>query len=811
MTGIKAGDMYIKIKADVGDFDERMKQLRAKGRAMSGDLQKAFNSSLGKDVAKTTTKLATDMEKIRASFSEPIKLNLPKEKLEEMSGLVGLSSERFKGLTERIATFNSQKGAIQSFQQIAKSADLSAKELKELQKELNISDESLKKFGATAVKTPEYMKALKIGLGAVTATVTAFAVAYMRMSKDILQMGDVAKKLNIPVEQLSRMKYAAERSSVSFEQLKGSLEGFSISISEAMNGSSEKIETFERLGLSLGELSNIPADKAMIKIADAIKMLPVSDQINLSKKIFGGSGKEFLMLLQEGGAGIEALYSRADKLGVTVKQVDVDKIKQAADNFDDAQKAAKALATEFTVAVAPVFAEIAGALTNLLVTYNEWERKITKPTKIDLGEKDIKDYEKKIIELKEQLITAKDELWMFELNKDSGSDPADEARMKNTIKETEDAIARYNRLIAQTKEIIIADVAEAAAKEELTNATNANTNSILQNIGVLDRYPTAFKKIANENAEILKNKFTDKIKAENSALERQIKVMELGGDAAAEYAVKLLELKNEAGSSESLNELIQQFEQLNAALNKLKKEYNNDMFGGLRKGFDDYIADANNNLMQFGDLARNMFKGLEDQLVSFATKGKINFKDFANSVITDMTRIMAQKAIAGATEGLFDMLFGGGSKVSNGTINKTTGILGKILVNKKHSGGVVGDAANSHGFVLPEIFVNAKKFHTGGMVGSNLGLSPDEIPIIAQQGEMILTKAQQKALAAGLNQKVNVTVINNTSAKVDVQEEQTADGVNTRIIINEMVAGAISTPGSKTQKALMMSNRLISR
>lgn len=64
----------------------------------------------------------------------------------------------------------------------------------------------------------------------------------------------------------------------------------------------------------------------------------------------------------------------------------------------------------------------------------------------------------------------------------------------------------------------------------------------------------------------------------------------------------------------------------------------------------------------------NAFKGMEDAMVKFVLTGKLNFKDLANSIIADLTRMLVRAAI---TKPLFGFLFPGlanGGVVSGGEI-----------------------------------------------------------------------------------------------------------------------------------------------
>ena len=90
----------------------------------------------------------------------------------------------------------------------------------------------------------------------------------------------------------------------------------------------------------------------------------------------------------------------------------------------------------------------------------------------------------------------------------------------------------------------------------------------------------------------------------------------------------------------------------------------NNIQQGAQKYFD--------TIKEFGkqtqDAVTNAFKGMEDALVKFVLTGKLNFRDLANSIISDLTRMLVRAAI---TKPLFSFLFPGlanGGVVSGGEI-----------------------------------------------------------------------------------------------------------------------------------------------
>jgi len=161
------------------------------------------------------------------------------------------------------------------------------------------------------------------------------------------------------------------------------------------------------------------------------------------------------------------------------------------------------------------------------------------------------------------------------------------------------------------------------------------------------------------------------------------KFMGIGlGNAIAKTEKNIESLKQRIDSSNDSRVIKRLNTQLDTALNKLAKlqgkevEGDEDDKGSGLAGLGD---DSKSPLKSFADSAFkfaeqaenavvNAFKGMEDAMVKFVMTGKLNFRDLANSIIADLTRMLVRAAI---TKPLFGFLFPGlanGGVVSGGEI-----------------------------------------------------------------------------------------------------------------------------------------------
>jgi lambda family phage tail tape measure protein len=100
-----------------------------------------------------------------------------------------------------------------------------------------------------------------------------------------------------------------------------------------------------------------------------------------------------------------------------------------------------------------------------------------------------------------------------------------------------------------------------------------------------------------------------------------------------------------------------------------------DPWFNMQESIRRYGEEANNVGAQIGSGMTNAFKSAEDAFVQFTMTGKLSFADLARSVIADIARIQARKAIAGMIEmaiGAFSGSSGGGSAGAESSASSTT-------------------------------------------------------------------------------------------------------------------------------------------
>ena len=161
-----------------------------------------------------------------------------------------------------------------------------------------------------------------------------------------------------------------------------------------------------------------------------------------------------------------------------------------------------------------------------------------------------------------------------------------------------------------------------------------------------------------------------------------------------------------------------------------------------------YADSAMETGRQIGDALVSAFRGAEDALLTLVTKGKVDFRDLANSILEDITRIALRSAVLGPLANWLGGALGG---IRGGLGGSLGGSLTAVVA---HSGGVIGVSALPQRQVPAMAFAGAPRLHTGGMVG----LRPDEVPAILQRGERVLSRHEVAEGQRGGGDRGGVTI-----------------------------------------------------
>jgi len=226
------------------------------------------------------------------------------------------------------------------------------------QEGLKKSRSGLAKFGALA----------KTGALAVAAAAAAGGVALAASMRTTINAADdmskAAQKIGIPTEELSRLKYAADLSGVSFEGLQTAVGKLSKNMADARVGVGEGAAAFEALGISVTDSEgNLRASSDVMKdISERFAAMPDgAEKTALAMDLMGRSGKDMIPMLNGGAEALGSLMAEADTFG----QVISTEMGKNAEAFNDNL-------TRLGGAFGAISADLSERLLPYLVQFTDW-------------------------------------------------------------------------------------------------------------------------------------------------------------------------------------------------------------------------------------------------------------------------------------------------------------------------------------------------------------------------------------------------------------------------------------------------------
>ena len=219
-----------------------------------------------------------------------------------------------------------------------------------------------------------------------------------------------------------------------------------------------------------------------------------------------------------------------------------------------------------------------------------------------------------------------------------------------------------------------------------------------------------------------------------------------------------------------------------------------DWSSGISRALRNYANEASNAAKQFENVTNTALQSSEDAFVQWAMTGKFSAADLFNSIAEEAIRAAYRMMIAEPIAGLFSSLFSNiGSSLFSSSGTGLQPVEGLSAV--AHTGGLIGKDHLQSRMVSPALFAGADYYHSGGLV---TGLKPREVPIIAMEGERVLTEAQQantaRTIAALANRgnsgagQVNIIISNqNANAKVSANSNPNPNGgMDINIMVEEI-------------------------
>jgi hypothetical protein len=178
---------------------------------------------------------------------------------------------------------------------------------------------------------------LSIGL---LAGLTAAGAGMIKLATDSINLADdmfkAAQSIGIGTEELSRLKYAADLSGLTFEQLQANLAKLNRGMLDTSRGTGTARIAFEALGISVKDADGKMKSSTDIlkEVADRFQRMPDGvEKSATAMQLFGRSGAAMIPMLNAGSDALTQLTEEADRFGVVIDEETGRKAEQFNDNL----------------------------------------------------------------------------------------------------------------------------------------------------------------------------------------------------------------------------------------------------------------------------------------------------------------------------------------------------------------------------------------------------------------------------------------------------------------------------------------------
>jgi hypothetical protein len=200
--------------------------------------------------------------------------------------------------------------------------------------------------------------------------IAAVGNAFKKAADSMDEMVKSAQKVGVTTETLSRLKYAADQSGVSFDGLQTGLKKLNKNLADVESGTTGAAKALRSLGVKDGD----SPEASLGKIAEAFANVPDSaKKTALAMEIFGKSGADLIPMLNAGADGLKELTDRAQRLGLVIDENTAKAAEKFNDSLSDVSAVLGAISKQITAGALPAFSNLAKTLADSLAVSDEWK------------------------------------------------------------------------------------------------------------------------------------------------------------------------------------------------------------------------------------------------------------------------------------------------------------------------------------------------------------------------------------------------------------------------------------------------------
>lgn len=206
-------------------------------------------------------------------------------------------------------------------------------------------------------------EAAKIGTafaaaGVAMASVAAAGVATLAVKglQAVDTLDEMAEKAGTSVQSIQSLQLAFGEAGIDADQTQNAVKKLTVAIGDAQAGNKTAQATFDKLGLSVSELSKMDADERFAAIGDALVGYGnAADKASIASDLFGAKiGPDLAAALSQGGGSIRQASSDLEAMGLALSDIDTAKVSNAMNSFGRTGMVVDAVSQKLAVELAPL-------------------------------------------------------------------------------------------------------------------------------------------------------------------------------------------------------------------------------------------------------------------------------------------------------------------------------------------------------------------------------------------------------------------------------------------------------------------------
>ena len=242
-------------------------------------------------------------------------------------------------------------------------------------RQLKVAQTDLRGVGMQAKSTAVDVDSMAFKIGsslrklAGIVSITAITGAMIALGKSAINTADemtkAAQSIGIGVEELSRLRYAADLSGISFQGLQSSIGILNRNMSGLSEAGGTATKAFEQMGIATRNADgNLKSSTAILKeMADVFQNMPDGAQKSaLAMAVLGRSGAQMIPLLNGGSEAIAQATEEADKFGIVIDEQTGRRAEAFNDNLTRLQGVFGALASKIAAEMLPTLLDLSSWL-----------------------------------------------------------------------------------------------------------------------------------------------------------------------------------------------------------------------------------------------------------------------------------------------------------------------------------------------------------------------------------------------------------------------------------------------------------------